>query len=163
MSKTTLTGLQWLKAYKDDIAKIKDSSPFLMVLCISAGIEFLGKLLSKAPIDNGDKCSEKFEAAMCKFESLKKYSNKNFYNLIRCGLAHRVSVKEGIILTRGEKTKLDNDPIMLNVYEFFNDFEIAVNEAQIITEWANSIATTNYVSINETSETGSTITMLNYE
>ena len=55
------TGLEWLKVYNEELGKIKDVSPLLLVLCVSAGIEFIGKLLSTDDIDNGNKCNIKFE------------------------------------------------------------------------------------------------------
>ena len=94
------------------------------------------------------------------FESLKKYSGKNFYNLIRCGLAHRASVKEGVVLSKEKESKLDETPVILNINEFYNDFVIAVEEAQSKTDWPNPSATMDYVSVTDNSETGATKTII---
>jgi len=157
---SNFTCVQWLNEYQKEVEKIKDHSPFLMVLCIAACIEFLGKLLNNETLDSGNNCGKKFEDALTHFESLKKYSGKNFYNLIRCGLAHRASVKEGVILSIEKESKLDETPIIINTKEFYNDFVKAVEEAQSKTDWPNHSATMNYVSVTENSDTGSSKTIL---
>lgn len=154
------TCVQWLNEYKKEVEKIKDQSPFLMVLCISACIEFLGKLLGTDSLDSNNGCSKKFEDALFHFESLKKYYGKDFYHLIRCGLAHRASVKEGIILSTEKETKLDETPIILNTNEFYCDFAKAVEEVQTKNDWPNISATMNYVSVTDNSDTGSTRTVV---
>ena len=157
---SNFTCVQWLKEYQKEVEKIKEHSPFLMVLCISACIEFLGKLVGADPLDSNNECGKKFEDALTHFESLKKYSGKNFYHLVRCGLAHRASVKEGIILSTEEVNKLDETPIILNTNDFYEDFTKAVEEAQSKNDWQNPSATMNYVSVTDNSETGSTKTIL---
>ena len=154
------TCVQWLNEYRKEVEKIKDHSPYLMVLCIAACIEFLGKLLRNESLDSGNNCGQKFEDALSYFESLKKYSGKNFYNLIRCGLAHRASVKEGVVLSKEKESKLDETPVILNINEFYNDFVIAVEEAQSKTDWPNPSATMDYVSVTDNSETGATKTII---
>ena len=156
------TGLKWLKVYNEELGKIKDVSPLLLVLCVSAGIEFIGKLLSTDDIDNGNKCNIKFEDALGKFASLKKYESKDFYHLVRCGLAHRIGVKEGIILSPSQESDLESKPIRLNTNQFYKDFSQAVEDAQTSSLIVNPIATLPYISVNEFSETGSTITILEY-
>lgn len=157
----TFTCIQWLKKYQEEIAKIKEHSPFLMVLCISAGIELMGKLLSPDDLDDGNGCNGKFEGALKQFDSLKKYKDKDLYHLVRCGLAHRVSVKENIILSKELENDLDASPIVLNTNSFFEDFSKAVDDAQVFTGWAHQAATSDYVSI--TSDlTGLTPTIINY-
>lgn len=153
------TCIEWIKYYKEEVEKIVDYSPFLSILCISAGIEYMGKLLSVAPLDDGTGCSGKFENALSSFESLRKYEGKDLYNLIRCGLAHRISVKEGIVLSTTSQNQLDNSPLTINVKSFFDDFVKAVEEAQSKTDWSNPDAQKPYMTINNDSETGSTLTM----
>ena len=162
MAESTFSCVQWLTRYKEEIAKIKESSPFLSVLCISAGIEFLGKLLYEDSLDNGNGCGEKFNKALENFTSLNKYANKNLYNLIRCGLAHRISVKEDIKLDPNHESQLDTTPIIINPNKFFDDFAIAVDEAQTKTDWLNPNALRPYVTIKDNSETGATATMISY-
>jgi hypothetical protein len=154
------TCVQWLNEYQKEVKKIKEHSPFLMVLSIAACIEFLGKLLRNESLDNGNECGKKFEEALSHFDSLKKYSDKNFYHLIRCGLAHRASVKEGIILSDEKDSKLDENPIVLNTNDFYRDFVKAIEEAQSKNDWPNPSATKNYVSVFDNSETGATNTIL---
>lgn len=157
MEEKTYSCVEWLDYYKKEIEKIKESSPFLSVLCIAAGIEFLGKLLSTDSIDNGN-CREKFNNALREFDTLTEYADKNLYDLVRCGLAHRISVKEGIILSIEQSTNLNSLPIVLNVNSFFEAFAKAVEEAQAKTEWKFPDANTSYVTINNDT-TGSTFTM----
>ena len=156
---TTFTCVEWLGYYKDEVQKIKDVSPFLSVLCIAAGIEYMGKLLRTDPLDRGDDSSGKFEQALKSFKSLNKYAGKGLYNLIRCGLAHRITVKENVILTRIDETQLDDSPIIINVNTLVMDFIEAVKDAQSKTDWENPNTHNPYVTINDESETGSTITM----
>ena len=160
MAETTFTCIQWLQKYKEELEKIKDSSPFLLMLGISAGIEFMGKLLYIDPLDDGNNCGDKFEKALSEFDSLKKYSGKNLYSLIRCGLAHKISVKEGIVLSKESKSKLNEIPIVINTNVFFDDFVIAVDDAQEKKKWANKAATQNYVIVKNETDTGVTATFL---
>lgn len=163
MENTAFTGIKWLNSYKEEIRKIKDHSPLLSVLCISAGIEFLGKLLCDEPLDSKTKCEEKFNKALSTFASLNKYDDKDLYHLIRCGLAHRISVKEGIILDPSHESQLeDSVPIRINPNRFFEDFEKAVEEAQEKKDWPNSAATDEYVTVTTNAETGTTVTIINY-
>ncbi len=158
-SETTFTGIEWLKKYCEDLENIKTHSPLLTVLGVSAGIEFLGKLLSTDPIDSGNDCKNKFENALAEFESLNKYQNKNLYGLVRCGLAHRICIKDGVILSPSKDNDLDSDTFILNPSSFLSDFVKAVKTAQSKKDWPNSIATTSYVSVNKDAETGSTPTI----
>lgn len=159
-SEKQYTSLEWLKVYNEELGKIKDVSPLLLVLCVSAGIEFIGKLLSTDDIDNGNKCNIKFEDALDNFSSLNKYKGKNLYDLVRCGLAHRIGVKKGITLSSSKESDLESMPIRLNTNQFYEDFSQAVEDAQTSSLIVNSIATLPYISVNEFSETGSTITFL---
>ena len=156
----TYSCVEWLNYYKTEIEKIKASSPFLTVLCISAGIEFLGKLLYNDSLDSGN-CNTKFNEALKNFESLNKYEDKKIYDLVRCGLAHRISVKEGVVVSTDKPSDLDNIPIVLNVNEFWEDFSKAVDEAQSKSDWKHSNANTDYVTVDNNA-TGSTFTM-NYQ
>ncbi|MDO4991638.1 MAG: hypothetical protein Q4E26_01630 [Prevotellaceae bacterium] len=49
----------------------------------------------------------------------------------------------------------------LNVYEFYEDFSQAVEDAQNKTDWPNQFATSEYIAVNNMSETGTTETFLN--
>ena len=158
--KKTFSGIQWLSYYLGEIEKIKDASPFLAMLGISAGIEYLGKLLSTNTQDGRNDCNGRFERALTEFNSLKKYCNKNLYHLLRCGLAHSINVEEGIILSREQHSNLNTSPIIINTDEFYIDFEKAVEEAQEKANWPNSTATHGYVTIVNQSETGATETFL---
>lgn len=157
MAEHDFSCVEWLDYYKNEIEKIKETSPLLSVLCIAAGIEFLGKLLSTDPLDAGN-CGGKFDEATKTFNSLNKYVDKKLYDLVRCGLAHRISVKDNIILSTDQPTNLDNIPIVLNVDSFFSDFVKAVEEAQSKQDWGNPNANTSYVTIDENT-TGSTYTI----
>lgn len=160
MSETKFNCVEWLQNYKEDIRKIKDISPFLTVLGVSVGIEFIGKLLSAEDLDSGGSCNIKFEKALSEFESLKKYAEKDFYSLIRCGLAHRVSPKKNIILSSKSDSDLSAEPIILNSNSFFEDFSSAVEEAQSKTDWENPEANIEYVTIREDTDTGMTQTFV---
>lgn len=160
MMETTFTCLEWLNYYKEEIRKIKNISPFLSVLCISVGIEFLGKLLNNAPLDSKSDCGRKFEYALSTFSSLNKYAGKKLYNLLRSGLAHRISVKENIIISSIEENQLNHNPVTINTNTLFEDFVEAVEAALSKTDWDNSDVLNSYICINDGS-TGSTITMLN--
>lgn len=158
----SFTCVQWLEEYAKELAKIKDSSPFLLVLGVSAGIEFLGKLLRTDDLDDSNDCKGKFEQALSNFPSLQKYQGHELYKLVRCGLAHRAAVKEGIILSDSASTDLNSNPIILNTSLFYEDFRQAVEEAQKKTDWPNPAAKSPYISVLNDSETGSTTTILNY-
>ena len=155
----TFNCVQWLEQYANEVKKIKDVSPFLTVLAISAGIEFLGKLLDDDDLDDSNDCGKKFEDALKAFSSLQKYQNKNLYKLVRCGLAHRTSVKEGIVLDPINDSNLDTRPIVLNPVEFYTDFKSAVDDAQKRTSWPNAAVTQDYVSVISDNVTGSTKTI----
>ena len=153
---TEYSCVEWIQVYQKELEKIKGHSQLLLTLGVSAGIEFLGKLLHNDDLDDGNNSSGKFEIALSSFTSLQKYSGKELYNLVRCGLAHRVSMKEGIILSPSENTDLDNTPKVLNTNQFFIDFAQAVKDAQKKTDWPNPNATTKYVYVSKDSNTGST-------
>lgn len=161
MGSETFSSLQWLKKCQEELEKIKEQSPFLLVLGVSVGIEFMGKLLSTDGIDNANSCSKKFEAALDAFPSFKKYKGKNLYKLIRCGLAHRVAVKEGIILTSSKDTDLNAYPIVINATQFYEDFKKAVDEIEKH-PGLNLDATKNYVTVTSEGDTGSTTTIITY-
>ena len=131
-----------------------------MMLGVSAGIEFMGKLLDTAPLDDKYNCETKFERALTEFDSLKKYAGKQIYNLIRCGLAHRVSVKEGIVISNEKESNLDEIPIVINTNGFFDDFAKAVDDAQVKKNWANTATAQDYVTVKKEADTGMTATFL---
>jgi hypothetical protein len=160
MEEETFNCIQWLQYYKGEIERIKDASPFLTILGISAGIEFLGKLLSTDSLNDGSNCGHKFEDALSTFTSLRRYSGKNLYHLVRCGLAHRISVQEGIVLSSERNSDLDAHPIVINTNEFYNDFVEAINEAQRKNDWANPFAMQNYVTLLNRTDTGMTANYL---
>lgn len=155
------SGLQWLKEYNEELKKIKDTSPLLLVLCVCTGIEFIGKLLSEDDIDDHRNCKVKFEKALSEFPSLKKYKERNLYDLVRCGLVHRIVVKKGIIISPSNGTDMESATKRLNVYDFYVDFSRAVEDAQNKTDWPNQSATSEYIAVNNMSETGTTETLIN--
>lgn len=153
---TEYSCVKWMQEYQKELEKVKDHSQLLLTLGVSVGIEFLGKLLHTDNLDSNNNCCVKFEKALKSFSSLQKYSKKELYKLVRCGLVHRVSMKKGIILSPSENTDLDSATKVLNTNQFFSDFAQAVKDAQKKTDWPNPNATTKYIYVSKDSNTGST-------
>ena len=152
------TRLEWLKHYSEHIENIIDSEPFLSMVCLSVGIEFLGKLHCDDKATSNYSGKQNFESALTHFESLKKYSNQELYKLVRCGLAHSISIEEGIVVTTAEESSLSSTPIKLNVKQFFKDFNNAIADAEKSAK-TSDVMSNDYVSVIDGLATGKTTTI----
>lgn len=155
------TAVEWLIEYRNELRNILGASKFITALGVSSGIEFIGKFLSTDSLDSGSNCGAKFESALNEFDSLKKYSGKNLYKLLRCGLAHRAGLGEGILLSESDKTSLDTTPMTLNVPQFYEDFSEAVDLARKRKKWPNTEVLSPYLTVTEQNTTGATATTKN--
>ena len=152
------TRLEWLKHYSEHIGNIIDSEPFLSMVCLSVGIEFLGKLYCDDKAISRYSSREIYESALTHFESLKKYTKMNLYKLVRCGLAHGLSIEEEIVVTTTEETLLSSIPIKLNVKQFYEDFNHAIAEAEKSVK-TSDVMSNDYVSVIDGQVTGRTATV----
>lgn len=150
--------LEWLDYYRDEIGKIKDYSPLLATSCICSGIEYIGWLLSEDPFGTEGKSRDYFNNAIKKMESLKKYEPMNLYSVIRCGLAHCISTKDGVVLS-SERETATGCILTINVNVLFEDFCAAVES--IKDDYKNPVAQDYYVSIIDETSTGTTMTFIN--
>lgn len=82
------------KVLIEEIGDIVKCHPYLAALLIGCGIEFLGKCLddSQESFDYKDEkaCKALFEKAMTEAPTLQKYSWKDMYYQIRCGMVHEM-------------------------------------------------------------------------
>ena len=150
--------LEWLDYYRNEIEKIKEHSPFLATSCICSGIEYIGWLLSEDSFDTRNKSREYFDNAIKTMESLKKYEAMNLYERIRCGLAHCISTKDGVVLS-SERETATGCILTINVNVLFEDFCAAVES--IKKECKNPVAKEYYVFIIDETSTGTTTTFIN--
>lgn len=134
-----------------DINDVKQEKPYLAFLLIAAGIEFLGKCLSKSKDWHSNGTSQKdFETAICKLKAFQKYrkytrglKRKNaknhkmhlinppisLYKSLRCGLLHAMLPGENIHLSNGQGVHNEIDGhLTLYLDTFYDDFSAACNE-----------------------------------
>lgn len=125
----------------DELEKVVGVSPWLSFICISSGIEFLGKCIDAAnPSDwnVGSRSPLDFKAAINMLNALTKYrlllsrQDVNLYKALRCGLIHAYAPTGGISLSHGTKESPNiigsTGPINLNADELYADFKAACEE-----------------------------------
>lgn len=120
----------------DNIDKIiKSQQAYLSFALIAIGIEFLGKCINDDLKDwYKGSSGEQFNLAI--EELMPKYRAYNLYSLLRCGMAHSMAPKDGLLLgedSAGDVHLAINERgyLTLTIEQFFKDFkkacEIVVN------------------------------------
>ena len=125
----------------NELSAVVKTSPWLGFICISSGVEFLGKCIDKAYPTNWNQTGQSrqnFEDAIEKLNAFSKYRqlltrhNFDFYNEFRCGLVHTCAPKDNVSLSHGieEKPTIfgQTGEINFNADEFYEDFKSACEE-----------------------------------
>ena len=125
----------------NELDAVVKTSPWLGFICMSSGIEFLGKCIdTDNQTDwNAERVSSKnFNDAIKKLDALSKYRpllsrpNFNLYSEFRCGLVHACAPKGNISLSHGTQEMANlverNNIINFNADELFVDFKAACEE-----------------------------------
>lgn len=125
----------------NELVDVVKASPWLGFICISSGIEFLGKCLDTDYPTNWNQSGQSrknFKEAIEKLNALSKYrqllSRPNFdlYSEFRCGLVHACAPKDNVSLSHGTEEKptiiTQSGEINFNADELYNDFKIACEE-----------------------------------
>jgi hypothetical protein len=125
----------------NEMAAVVKASPWLGFICISSGIEFLGKCIdANYPTDwnQSGRSRHNFKDAIEKLNAFIKYrqllSRPNFdlYSEFRCGLVHACAPKGNVSLSHGTEEKPtiigQTGEINFNADELFEDFKAACEE-----------------------------------
>lgn len=125
----------------NELAEVVKTSPWLGFICISSGIEFLGKCIDtdNSTDWNAERVSRKnFKNAIQKLNALGKYrpllSRPNFdlYSEFRCGLVHACAPGNNVSLSHGTEEKPtiigQTGEINFNADELYDDFKSACEE-----------------------------------
>lgn len=84
----------------DDIV---NNHPYHAFTLLSIMIEVLGKCLSPGDWQQGGNSKEDFNKALKEYPSLRKYQNvSDLYSDLRCGMAHALLLKSGVVLVPDE-------------------------------------------------------------
>jgi len=129
------------KVLIDELAEVVRISPWLGFICISSGIEFLGKCIdNNNPTDwNAEHVSKSnFRNAIKNLNAFSKYkpllSRPNFdiYREFRCGLVHACAPGDNVALSHGTEEKpniiAQTGEINFNADELYADFKNACEE-----------------------------------
>jgi len=125
----------------NELAEVVKTSPWLGFICISSGIEFLGKCIdNNNPTDwNAERVSKpNFRNAIENLNAFSKYkpllSRPNFdlYREFRCGLVHACAPGANVSLSHGTEEKPNiigqTGEINFNADEVYADFKAACEE-----------------------------------
>lgn len=94
-----MTAKQHFSTVLNDMEGIVFQHPYHAFVLLAIMIEVLGKCLSSALWQQKGQSHKDFNRAINKYASLKKYDTvPNMYYSLRCGLAHVLLIKNGIIL-----------------------------------------------------------------
>ncbi|MBI3510737.1 MAG: hypothetical protein HY064_08735 [Bacteroidetes bacterium] len=124
-----------------ELAAVVKTSPWLGFICISSGMEFLGKCIdSNNPTGWNAECvsGPNFKNVIETLEAFKKYRpllsrpNFNLYREFRCGLVHACAPGDNVSLSHGtdEKPTIleQTGEINFNADELYEDFKSACEE-----------------------------------
>lgn len=124
-----------------ELESVVKTSPWLGFICISSGIEFLGKCIdTDYPSDwnQPGRSRPNFKDAIEKLNALTKYRplltrpNFDLYSEFRCGLVHACAPKDNISLSHGTEEKPtilgQTGEINFNADELYEDFKSACEE-----------------------------------
>jgi hypothetical protein len=113
----------------------KDGRPdfrYHLFILLAVGIEMLGATFDDYDWHEKNKSKERFNTALSKIDSLKKYQQKELYEHLRCGMAHvYVPNYEIGINTKsegGKNLEMNNGQTLIQIEEFFLDFKKASEE-----------------------------------
>ena len=125
----------------NELADVVKTSPWLGFICISSGIEFLGKCIDTDYPENWNQSGrsrQNFKDAIEKINALSKYRqlltrpNFDLYSEFRCGLVHACAPKDNVSLSHGTEEKPtiigQTGEINFNADELFEDFKAACEE-----------------------------------
>ena len=116
-----------LQSVIDELKDIVEKHPFHAFALLAIVVELLGKCLNGNPDwQHFEPNGVDFNKALTDYKSLNKYKAlKNPYNTLRCGMAHALLPKEGILLVP-EKNDFNNNTI--GCKELYEDIIAAFNE-----------------------------------
>lgn len=125
----------------NELTTVVKTSPWLGFICISSGIEFLGKCIDTNYPTNWNQSGQSrqnFKDAIEKLNAFNKYrpllsrTNFDFYSEFRCGLVHACAPKDNVSLSHGTEEKPTSfgqkGEINFNADELFEDFKSACEE-----------------------------------
>ena len=105
-----------------DIGDIKEKYPYFAFLLMSVGFEFLGKCLYDEEW-NHQNLSGYFMDGFQLTGLAERYSDLDLYHNLRCGLAHSLLIKDGILLSDKENDHQSDSTISCD--EFYEHFKRA--------------------------------------
>lgn len=148
------TGKDFMQEFLiDKIGELKDKEPYVAFLMMAIGIEFLGKCLNnKSDWDTKNMTKKDFNSAINKLKPLKKYRNWDLYDKLRCGLAHSMMVKNGLMI----KDKGSSSSASISCEEFYRDFKAACEEVMNMPNLPKKNLNDVYFTVRQ--ENGSSIT-----
>lgn len=120
----------------EEIGEIKDKHPYLMCMLVSQGIEFLGKTVR--PINNGSGWNENqnakrdFQSAIKLFPSLRKYTEIDIYQRIRCRFCEKMVTDDNMVSDDTAHSKgggaADKGRVTVNLNDLYDDFKRACED-----------------------------------
>lgn len=94
-----MTAKEHVTGILNEMGDIVNKHPFHAFALLSIMIEVLGKCLSPKDWQQGGNSQTDFNQALAKYPSLQKYRGiSNLYSILRCGMAHALLLKSGVIL-----------------------------------------------------------------
>ncbi len=126
------TAETFLSYYVKRISHIIRKEPFLSIILISCGIEFLGKCINAhvAKWNEPSHSKEDFESAINKYDAFKAYRSwlqkYRLYNNLRCGTVHSLMTSTNIKLVNIGPHNEMNDVLTFSADQYFKDFSAAV-------------------------------------